>query len=700
MIKFINPYILLILLFITSNLIYAQKVRTCAAHEASTALMERDSNYAKNVEKNNRIATNSKNARIAAGPYTIPVVVHVLYNNATQNISDAQIQSQIDVLNQDYNLLNSNFLTGTPTAFQALAGNTQIHFALAKRDPNGKPTNGITRTATNVTSFTYNSGDKEKFTATGGHDAWDADKYLNIWVCNLSNALGFAYFPGGPKSIDGLTIAFECFGTTGTAKAPYHLGRTATHEIGHYLNLMHIWGDKSDCTGNDKVDDTPQHHDANYTCQTFPYKVCSSTTTNGEMYMNYMDYSPDICMSMFSQGQASRMISALTNSRATILTSDAAKPYTNKNDVGIFNILSPSKTENACGVISSQIELTNIGTDTLKSVDIIMELNGSQISKVNWTGKLPYLQSTTVSFDGYTFTNSNNKIRFYTMLPNNIADEDNSNDTISKELLNIKSTSLPLFESFESNTFPPTNWAISNPDNNITWEQSTAAGYVGTKSLVFKNFESTNLNDQHDEFVSPRFKCKSSSLSFYYAYKKYSSTVTPYDTLTVSISTDCGKTKTELFKKGGDNLVVKSPSFTTIFYVPSSKTEWKKVKISLAAYEGQDVNLYFDNKTQFENNLYIDSIFVSTDTVLGLEEIDTANSLYIYPNPAENNITIELKDGYNSLICYNMLGEVVKSVNSISESISNLDVSDLPKGIYLINIQKGDFSFSEKLVIH
>ncbi|MBT8196511.1 MAG: zinc metalloprotease, partial [Bacteroidia bacterium] len=235
---------------------------------------------------------------------TIPVVFHVLYNNSTQNISTAQLQSQIDVLNEDFAALNSD-IANVPTAFQGLTANTQIQFCIASVDPNGNPTNGIIRVSTNTSSFGTNNA--IKFTAQGGSDAWPASDYMNFWVGNLTGGLlGYAQFPGGTASTDGVVCLYTSIGRPpfNTFGGNFNLGRTATHEVGHWLNLRHIWGD-SNC-GNDFVADTPTQQTSNGGCPNFPHVTCSNGP-NGDMFMNYMDYVNDACMVMFSTGQSTRM---------------------------------------------------------------------------------------------------------------------------------------------------------------------------------------------------------------------------------------------------------------------------------------------------------------------------------------------------------------------------------------------------------
>ncbi|MCW2683057.1 MAG: zinc metalloprotease, partial [Blastococcus sp.] len=246
----------------------------------------------------------------------IPVVVHVVHNTAAQNISDAQITSQIDVLNRDFRATNPD-VSIVPPAFAPLIADSRVEFFLATTDPAGNPTTGITRTQTAVASF--GGDDKVKRAATGGVDAWPADEYLNIWVCQLSGGLlGYAQFPGGPADTDGVVCTHSGFGLGGTATAPFHLGRTATHEVGHYLNLFHIWGDDgTGCGGTDEVADTPNQGGGNTGVPTFPHVSCGNGP-NGDLFYDYMDYSDDAVLVMFTHGQAARMEACLDGVRRSL----------------------------------------------------------------------------------------------------------------------------------------------------------------------------------------------------------------------------------------------------------------------------------------------------------------------------------------------------------------------------------------------
>lgn len=305
--------------------IYLPPRRTCGTMEVHERLLETDPSYRQNLLDIEFFMRDyiRRNAGVGlrSGIILIPVVVHVVYNTAVQNIADAQIQSQIAILNQDYRKLNAD-ASLVPSVFQPVAADARIQFQLAVRDPQCNPTNGITRTATNVTSFTNN--DAVKATATGGQDPWPSNKYLNLWICPLSGGLlGYAQFPGGPAATDGVVFTYTAVGNIGTAAAPFDKGRTATHEIGHWFNLHHIWGD-SFC-GDDFVADTPTQQGPNYSCPAFPHVTCNNGP-NGDMFRNYMDYTDDACMGIFTAGQAARMEAALAGPRSSIVGSDALVP--------------------------------------------------------------------------------------------------------------------------------------------------------------------------------------------------------------------------------------------------------------------------------------------------------------------------------------------------------------------------------------
>jgi hypothetical protein len=262
-------------------------------------------------------------ARERAKPYRVEVVVHVLYNGAKENVSDAQIKSQLTVLNRDFRATNPD-RNKTPAVWKGLVSDSQVEFVLASKDPSGKASTGITRTRTTLSAFDVDDNLIKK-TANGGKDAWATDRYLNIWVCTLAGGiLGYAQFPGGPTWSDGVVILNSAFGTGGIAKAPFNKGRTTTHEVGHYFNLRHIWGDTEDCSGTDFVVDTPNAEGPNYGSPTFPRVSCSNGPS-GDMFMNYMDYVDDAAMFMFTKEQAQRMQVTLDGPRKKLWSGATAR---------------------------------------------------------------------------------------------------------------------------------------------------------------------------------------------------------------------------------------------------------------------------------------------------------------------------------------------------------------------------------------
>lgn len=273
--------------------------RQCGASDVLNMQMAADPemrNRRTAIEQATRKFVDSKEARLVNGVLEIPVVVNVLYRTSAENISQAQIQSQIDVLNEDFGNTNADRFN-TPLEFQDEQTTVGFRFVLA----------AVNRKSSTKKSWSLN--DDMKRSSKGGIDPTTPSQNLNIWVVNKmtylgGTILGYAQFPGGSPATDGVVIGYNFFGRTGTVSAPFNKGRTATHEVGHWMNLNHIWGDAT--CGNDNVGDTPPHNAANYGCPSYPHKSTCSGTPN-EMTMNYMDYTDDACMYMFSNGQSDRM---------------------------------------------------------------------------------------------------------------------------------------------------------------------------------------------------------------------------------------------------------------------------------------------------------------------------------------------------------------------------------------------------------
>jgi Pregnancy-associated plasma protein-A len=279
--------------------------RACGTMAAHMMLLERFPSYRASQmrleEATNARRSSTRQLKVAK-LVTVKTVVNVVYNTDEQNITAKQINSQISVLNRDFRATNPD-KAKTPAVWHGLIGDTRLKFKLVK----------VTRTRTAKTSFTHDDGVKKG--STGGIAPFQPDKHLNLWVCPLGGGLlGYAQFPGGPAATDGVVINYRAFGTIGTAESPFNLGRTATHEVGHYFNLRHIWADTEGCDGTDLVADTPNAAGPNYNKPTFPTVTCNNGP-NGDMFMNYMDYVDDDTMVMFTAQQVLRMRTALDEAR-------------------------------------------------------------------------------------------------------------------------------------------------------------------------------------------------------------------------------------------------------------------------------------------------------------------------------------------------------------------------------------------------
>lgn len=291
---------LLLLAMITS----AQ--RECASTQYRTeqrarnkALQQQTAAVESFIQKHLPTGVANGTAKMPTGVIRIPVVVHIL-ENGSSTITDDRVRDQIAALNRDFRKLNAD-TSKIPDRFKHLAADIEIEFALATADPKGRATTGIIRKKTTVKQWDLD--DKIKFASTGGSNAWDPKSYLNIWVGSMYRVLGYSSEPGGSLETDGVVINPSVFGTRGTA-APFNLGRTATHEVGHWLGLIHIWGDEY--CGDDLVSDTPPQTIYTVGCPSGIRMGCNNDP-GGTMYMNYMDFANDACMNLFTVGQKNRM---------------------------------------------------------------------------------------------------------------------------------------------------------------------------------------------------------------------------------------------------------------------------------------------------------------------------------------------------------------------------------------------------------
>ncbi len=345
-------YFVLVSFFLVSGSLFAQQ-RNCATMEVLERKLQKDPGMAQRMAQieahTQNYIQNAPNLSVNAEVLYVPIVVHVVWNsaNSVENISDAQIMSQVDVIYKDFRRLNED---ADDTWSQA--ADMEIEFYLAQVDPDGNPTTGITRTETTVSS--WGTDDSIKFSSSGGVDAWDPTRYFNFWVGNIGGGiLGYSSFPtsaGQPD--DGIVMSPQYFGSsdyeaaageTFYLSAPYDKGRTTTHEMGHYFNLFHIWGDDSGaCSGSDLVDDTPNQANSTFGCPSGVQTDGCATVDPGYMYQNYMDYTDDACMIMFTEGQKGRMRATLEAGGPREVLNQAPFDYTMALSASVLDVCAPA----------------------------------------------------------------------------------------------------------------------------------------------------------------------------------------------------------------------------------------------------------------------------------------------------------------------------------------------------------------------
>jgi hypothetical protein len=640
--------------------------------------------------------------------YTIPVVFHVVYQNATENISNQRLLDQLQVLNEDFRKTNAD-ASSVPSVWQSIAADCEINFCLAVRDPQGQATTGITRTSTTVGTFSTNNA--VKYTAQGGINAWPRDSYLNIWVCDLgSSLLGYAQFPGGPAATDGVVLNYRYTGTTGSS-APFNKGRTATHEVGHWLNLYHIWGDDgSACSGSDQVSDTPNQAGASGGCFTVGQVRTDNCTSSspGIMWQNYMDYTDDACMYMFTNGQKARVQACMAGSRSALQNSQGCVPVSSVGlDAGISAIVNPGSTALCSGTFTPIVTLQNFGSTTLTSCVINYRIDNNTNQTFNWSGNLATNATANVTLNSMTTTSGTHTFTAFTSNPNNSTDLNTSNDQ-SQRTFTVTATgqNLPFSQGFESTTFPPAGWSINNPDNQTTWARTTTAASSGSASAKMDNWVYQGGNGQIDDMVLPNLNLSSVSnpiMTFKVAYTYWTNPYQYSDTLKVQISTNCGVTWTNVYLKFGTQLQTAPPvSSQSAGFTPNS-SQWRLETVSLGAYQSStNAIIRFRNVSDFEDNLYIDDVNIQTST--GVQNIMMTDNINLFPNPTNGlfNLNIALGAEQDVMVTvYDAVGRAVQS-NDYGRTMGgmfSIDLTGEAEGTYFVEVIAGGQKTIKRVVL-
>ena len=635
----------------------------------------------------------------------VPIVFHIVLTNPAL-VTDAQIYAQLDTLNKDFAGMNSNAVN-IPAAFRPLFGKSHIQFKLAQRTPDDEPTTGLVRTTTTLVAFsTFDAS--LKYSSLNGDDAWDHDRYLNVWITNLGGGytLGYATYPGTSVAAeDGVVIHYTSL--PGSPIAPFNEGRTLTHETGHYFYLYHIWGDENGCTGTDYVDDTPNQTTLSSGCPNGRVITDACTTTApGILYENYMDYTDDACMLLFTNDQVTRMETTLNDYRAGYYTSNGAEPVPLFSlDAAIKQIKTP--VQRVCTPVFSPVFiLRNRGTQTLTSADVSASIDDGPATLIHWTGSLASLDETTLSLNTMVVTEGSHILKVVVSSPNRNTDQHTANDTMTARIQYYQAVSTSLTEGFEDNTFPPARWDIINPDRPHSWELVSGVAKTGHASVVIRNFN-YQVFGQRDFLRLPEVNITSGDsafLSFQVAAAVKSDPSAAWDsgdTLQILASTDCGVTYTSLYKKWGRSLVTRHVA-TPSSFIPNSN-EWRKDSVNLSPYiNAGPVLLSFVNTAGNENNIYLDDIHVYSATINhNLRE----KGFLVTPNPTTGTIAVQLYPNpatLKGIFIYNCSGQKVAEqlVNGGGPTYYPFNLGRFANGVYIVQVVFSDKTYMQKVVKH
>lgn len=624
-------------------------------------------------------------AKLMPPVYVIPVVFHIIHQNGPENISDAQIIDQVRILNEDYRKLNAD-ISDVVASFTSVAADCEIQFRLAQKDNNGNCTNGIDR----IFSAETNVGDDGSKL-----NPWPRNKYLNIWVVKTisSGAAGYAYLPGTafPTSADGIMILSTYIGSVGTGA--YQRARALTHEIGHFLNLQHVWGNTNDpgvACGNDAVADTPETK--GHTACSLTDAFCNPPIV--ENVQNYMEYA--YCSNMFTAGQKTRMRAALTST-----TGQRSSLWTTSNLT-------------ATGVSTPSVLCTaDFATDN--TTNTVCQGSSLTFTDLSWNGN-PTSWSWT--FPGGTPSASTDSVPVITYNTPGIYD---ASLTVTDASGSVSVTKLGYItvnsntadysgafysEGFEGTAIPNADWTVRNqsPGGNA-WVTTSAASTSGTKSVMITNLSTADT--YVDELIGPSIDMTaiagtSPQMTFKTAYAQRTSSSA--DKLQLYVSTNCGLSWTLRKSMTGTSLT--SGGVTTGSFVPSA-AQWTAQTANLSGYTSQ-TNLYFMFRftSNGGNNIYIDDINISGTT--GIEDAAGSIAFNIFPNPVEENtvIAFSLTQKENITIkVTDVVGREIATVfnGSLTEGEHQYKVGEhaaLSSGIYFVNVtMDGGRSFSKKMIV-
>ena len=701
----------LIFFILFSNSFLYSQTPWCSSAERHADMLQKNPQVASEFQKlMNGLKSHTQNpASQKRAIITIPVVVHVIHNGDSigsgENISEDQILSQLEVLNTDFRKRNAD-TTDIPGIFKPLAADFEIEFCLAQRDPNNFPTTGINRINGLRNTWDINLADQLKAATI-----WDPNRYLNIWVMSLggssASTLGYAQFPWMPDTTDGIVIDYKAFGTFGDLLPSSNRGRTTTHEVGHWLGLFHTWGDNSDCITDDNVSDTPIQATENYGCPSFPHVSCNNGP-NGDMFMNYMDYSNDACSNIFTHGQKAVVDYFFINSqkRKNILTSDACIPTTaNERDIAIIELLLPS-AEVCSDNFSPSVRVVNLGSAKIKSAVINYQFNSGILQQYFWIGNIETYHEAIINLPLQTLPLGDHQFFLEFVNVNGGNDQSNGNN-IAEIDFTITSAgigkAIPVHETFEDLNLPSL-WQLLNPHNDRTWKIDTFSGSASNASVMFDNFSTAGVTpkNKRDGLITDEYDLRALArpqVAFDVAYAKRVPQVN--DSLILYYSLDCGYRWKRFWAKGGAALATASER--AVAFIPSPN-DWRQEGADLFAAQGHPkVKFMFENFSDGGNNIYIDNFRIIESTTTAVADPAEDFPFEVYPNPANEILYVNAKPHLSENFQLTLFHISGKKVLEISEPVGHFqkaDVSGLPPGFYLLHLKTEKQHFTRRVILH